>query len=163
MGSLESITVGRFIGVKDAGALALLLGMWEDVSPPLVMAEAGRDEGLTRGGQRLLHGLGLRPFRSLGNLKLDLVAFIQGLVAGRVGNRRVMDEDIWPIFLRDKAKPFVGIKPLHGSVRHGMILLTGDGKQAATHERRIIKKPHPALISPLRPFETSRAFGIAGD
>jgi hypothetical protein len=35
-----------------------------------------------------------------------------------------------------------------------MILLAWDGKQAATHERRIIKKPHPALISPLRPLDT---------
>jgi hypothetical protein len=36
----------------------------------------------------------------------------------------------------------------------GMILLTWDKKKAATHERRIIKKPHPALLSPMRPLET---------
>jgi hypothetical protein len=34
-----------------------------------------------------------------------------------------MDEDIRTIVLRDESEPFVGIKPLHGSVRHGMILL----------------------------------------
>jgi hypothetical protein len=92
---------------------------------------AHSDEGLARGGQRLFHGLGLRPFGTLDDRKLDLVAFIQGLEP-RLDNRRVMDEDIRPILLRDKSKPFVGIKPLHGSVRHGMILLAWDGKKAAT-------------------------------
>jgi hypothetical protein len=73
------------------------------------MAEAGRDEGLARSGRRLFHGLGLRPFGTLGDRKLDLVAFIQGLVAGRIANRRVMDEDIRPMLLRDKAKAFVAL------------------------------------------------------
>jgi hypothetical protein len=35
-----------------------------------------------------------------------------------------------------------------------MILLAWDRKKAATHERRIKKKPQPALISPMRPLET---------
>src|SRR6266511_395472 len=110
---------------------------------PLVREAPGRDDALSSSGHRLSHGLGLRPFRTLGDLEFDLVTFVQGLVA-RLDNRRVMDEDIRTIVLRDESEPFVGIKPLHGSVRHGMILLAWDGKKAATHERRIIKKPQPA-------------------
>jgi hypothetical protein len=78
----------------------------------------GSHGDLGRSGCGLFHGLGLRSFGSLGDLKLDLVAFIQGLVAGRVGNRRVMDEDIRPIILRDESITFIAVKPLHGSVRH---------------------------------------------
>jgi len=46
-----------------------------------------------------------------------------------------MDEDIRPFLLRDKAKAFVGIKPLHGSFAMGDPPGM-DGKKAATQERR---------------------------
>jgi hypothetical protein len=120
------------------------------------MAEAGSDEGLTSGDQRLCHGLGLRPFRTLVDLELDLVTFIQGLIA-RLDNRRVMDEDIRPVVLCDESKPFVGIKLLHGTIGHGMILLAWNGTEAATHERRISKKnrtrPCSRRCGPLIPHE----------
>jgi hypothetical protein len=47
----------------------------------------------------------LRPFGVLGDVKLDLVAFIERLEARRV-NRRVVDEDIIPVSLAD-----LGLQP----------------------------------------------------
>jgi hypothetical protein len=82
----------------------------------------GRDDRLSSGGHHLFHGLGLRPFRTLDDLEFDLVTFVQALVA-RLDNRRIMDEDIRTIVLRDESEPFVGVKLLHASVRHVMILL----------------------------------------
>jgi len=70
------------------------------------------------------HGLSLRPFRALSDHKLDLVAFTQGLEACRVGNRRVVDENIRTVVLRDKPEPLLVVKPLHRSMSHGLILLT---------------------------------------
>jgi hypothetical protein len=98
---------------------------------PLVREPSGRDDALASGGHLLFHGLGLRPFRTLGDLEFDLVPSVQGLVPG-LANRRVMDEDIRTVVLRDESEPFVGIKLLHGSVHHGMILLAWDGKRRHT-------------------------------
>jgi hypothetical protein len=58
---------------------------------------------------------------------------LQGLEA-RLCNRGVMDEHIRIILLGDDPKPFVGNKPLDGSIWHG-----GD-VYAATHDRKPIKK-----------------------
>ena len=53
-----------------------------DILPwPITMEEPGWDEGLPRGGDELCHRLSLRPFGALGDVKLDLVAFSQGLEA----------------------------------------------------------------------------------
>jgi hypothetical protein len=52
---------------------------WQDLQrkpPPLVMAEAGRGQGLAGGSRDFLHRLGLRPLGTLDHLKLHLVAFI---------------------------------------------------------------------------------------
>src|SRR5918992_5880060 len=73
-------------------------------------------------GSALFHRLGLRPFGALSDLKLNLVAFSERPEPRRV-NRRVVDEDIRPIVLRDEPKPFLVVKPLHRSLSHGMILL----------------------------------------
>ena len=43
--------------------------------------EQGRRCRWASGGSDLFHRLSLRPFGALGDLKLDLVAFIQGLEA----------------------------------------------------------------------------------
>jgi hypothetical protein len=75
----------------------------------------------------------------------------------------MVDEDICAAVLRDEPKPFLVVKPLHGTMGHDLILLAWNEKKAATHERRIIKKPQPALISPMRPLDTSRALDRAGD
>jgi hypothetical protein len=56
-----------------------------------------------------------------------------------------MDEDLRTAVLHDESEPFVGIKPLHGSVRRGTILLAWGGKKAATRERKIIKKTATGL------------------
>jgi hypothetical protein len=60
-------------------------------------------------GQRseLFHRLALRPLGALGGLKLDLVALRERLKA-RFFNRRVGDEDIRPIVLRDAPELFFG-------------------------------------------------------
>src|SRR5688500_18374198 len=89
---------------------------------PIMTEEPWKDARLPRGGD-LFYGLGLRPFGALGDLKLDLVAFTQGLEACRVGNRRVVDENIRTVVLRNKPEPFLVVKPLHRSMRHGVILL----------------------------------------
>jgi hypothetical protein len=57
-------------------------------------------------------------------------AVIQGPKA-RLFNRRVMDEDIWTVFLRDDPKPFVRVKPFHRALRHGIILLASDERVQA--------------------------------
>src|SRR5688500_2594282 len=74
-----------------------------------------------------------------------------------------MDEDVRAVVLRNESEAFLVVKPLHRSGGHGMILLAWDGQQAATHERRIIKKPQPAERSPMRSLDTSRALNRAGD
>jgi hypothetical protein len=89
-------------------------------------------------GASLGHGLGLGPFRALDHLKLDLVAFIQG-TKPRAGNRRVMDEDVRTILLRDEPKPFVRVKPLHRALRHDRILLAWgvkEGRHARSEEHK---------------------------
>jgi hypothetical protein len=94
-----------------------------DIAPPPITPTAqGRDCRCVSGGSDLFHRLGLRPFGALGDLKLDLVAFIQGLEARR-GDGRIVDKDIRPLILGDEAKPFLVVKPLHGAMRHHMILL----------------------------------------
>ena len=54
-------------------------------------SRAGERGDLTSRGASLGHGLGLGPYRALDDLKLDLVAFIQG-TKPRAGNRRLVDE-----------------------------------------------------------------------
>jgi hypothetical protein len=85
--------------------------------------EQGRNCRWASGGSDLFHRLGLPPFGALGDLKLDLVAFIQGLEALH-GNGRVVDEDSRTLILRDKPKPFLFVKLLHSSMSHVHILLT---------------------------------------
>jgi hypothetical protein len=76
------------------------------------MAETGRHGGLAHGSQRLFQGLGLEPFRALGDLELDPVTFVQGLETRGFGNRRVVDEDVRTLILRDKPKPFWSLNHL---------------------------------------------------
>jgi hypothetical protein len=100
--------------------------------------EPGRGCRCASGGSDLFHRLGLRSFGALGDLKLDLVAFIQGLEARR-GNGRVVDEDIRTIILRDEPKPFLVVKPLHGTTSHDMILLTWgerEGRHASSEDHK---------------------------
>jgi len=85
----------------------------EGKDPPRPRMQKRERRGLARSGRRLFHDW-LAALWDLGDRKLDLVAFIQGLVAGRVANR-VMDEDIRPILLRDKAKALSALN--HFTVR----------------------------------------------
>ena len=106
--------------------------------------EKGRHCRFVSGGSDLFHRLGLRPLGSLGDVKLDLVAFSQGFEA-RGGNGQVVDEDIRTLILRDEPKPFLFVKLFDGSTSHDMILLAwGVSENGATHARRRIKKPHTA-------------------
>jgi hypothetical protein len=78
------------------------------------------------GGSDFFHRLGLKPFGALGDLKLDLVAFIERLEAQR-GNGRVVDEDIRTLILRDEPKPF-----LETITKWGLAtcILAGHGRQS---------------------------------
>jgi hypothetical protein len=59
-----------------------------------------------------------------------------------------MDKDIRTIILRDEPKPFLFVKPLHGAMRHNMILLASGVRECryACAGRR--KKPQTAFVSP---------------
>ena len=52
-------------------------------------------------GSELFHGLGLRPFGALGDLKLDVVTLRERLESQSF-NRGVVDEHIVPLLLRDE-------------------------------------------------------------
>ena len=64
--------------------------------------------------------------RSLGTLldiKGDLVAFIKGFKASGI-DRGMMNEYIRSIFLLDKTKTFLIVKPFYSSISHDTILLS---------------------------------------
>jgi hypothetical protein len=82
--------------------------------PPSVSRRMEADRRLTSGCGKFSHGCGLKAFRTLGDLKLDAVALRQAAKAGAF-NARVVDEDIITAVLRDKAIPFLLVKPLHGT------------------------------------------------
>src|SRR5919198_1004220 len=92
---------------------------------PISTQEQGRDRALPDCGGRgeLAYGLGLRALGARNDVKLDPVAFIQGMKASAF-KAGVMDEGIHPRVLRNEPVAFDGVKPLHGPLCHEMILLT---------------------------------------
>lgn len=81
-----------------------------------------KPDQVTVGGARdlrgPLHRLCLRAFGALGHLKLDLIALIEGLEAGRLNGRVVNKHIRATIGLRDEPKPFLVIEPFHRATRH---------------------------------------------
>jgi hypothetical protein len=87
----------------------------EEMHPPPPVSEwVEAARRLTSGFGKFSHGCGLKAFRPLGDLKLDAVALRQAAKAGAF-NARIVDEDIITAVLRDKAIPFLLVKPLHGT------------------------------------------------
>ena len=70
------------------------------------------NEGLDRG-----HVCCGRPFGSLLDVKGDPIAFVERSEPGGV-DRRMMNENIRPIFLLDKSKTLAVIEPLHNTTCH---------------------------------------------
>jgi len=64
-----------------------------------------------------------RPLGPLLYVKGNAVALIEGLETCRI-DRRMMDKNIWPIFLLNKSKTFLVAEPLHSSIRHRDTLLS---------------------------------------
>jgi hypothetical protein len=111
--------------------------------PPITREQQGRDRGLPRDGE-LFHRFGLRPFGALDDLKLDRVTLRERPEPRRV-NRRVVDEDISPTVLRDEPKAFLVVKPLDGTISHGMILLAWDERSLPPHRTEDHKKTATGL------------------
>ena len=57
------------------------------------------------------HCIGLRSFLSLNNVEFDIIAFFQGFISVQL-NRRVMDENIWPVFTSDESVALGIVEPL---------------------------------------------------
>jgi len=53
----------------------------------------------------------LRSFLSLNDVELDVIAFFQGFISVQL-NRRVMDENIWPVFTSDESVALGVVEPL---------------------------------------------------
>src|SRR3954453_14880778 len=62
--------------------------------------------------------LRLGALGTLGDVELDLLVLVQGLVALGL-NRRVVHEDVVAaVLLRDEAETLLGVEPLHGALSH---------------------------------------------
>ena len=61
---------------------------------------------------------GLKTLGSLDHLKLDLIAFVQGLVAV-ADNGLEVHEHVFAAFARNEAEALRGVEPLDGSLYHG--------------------------------------------
>jgi hypothetical protein len=58
----------------------------------------------------------LRPFRTLNNLKLNLISFLKRAIA-IAGDGGIMNENVWAIIAPDEAIPFGIIEPLDSSLQ----------------------------------------------
>src|SRR5436309_215750 len=65
----------------------------------------------------------LQPLRALRDLELDPLPLIQGAKAG-AGDRRVVNEDVFPIVGGDEPVTLLAVEPLHLALRHGLSLLS---------------------------------------
>jgi len=63
------------------------------------------------GDSQAYHCIRLRPLLALNNIEFDFVAFFQGLIAVQL-DRRVMNEDIWPVITSDESVALGVIEPL---------------------------------------------------
>src|SRR5256712_11658297 len=61
----------------------------------------------------------LQPLRALRDLERDPLPLIQGAKAG-AGDRRVVDEDVFPIVGGDEPVTLLAVEPLHLALRHGL-------------------------------------------
>ena len=59
--------------------------------------------------------IGLRSFRSLNNVELDLIAFLQAFVAFAL-NRGVVNEHVGSAIPAQEAVPFCVVEPFHGAL-----------------------------------------------
>ena len=57
------------------------------------------------------HGICLWAFLALDNVELDFIAFLERFVSVQL-NRRIMDENIWPVFASDESVALGVVKPL---------------------------------------------------
>src|SRR5690349_6563972 len=62
--------------------------------------------------------LRLRALRALGDVELDLLVLVEGLVALRL-DRRVVNEDVVAaVLLRDEAEALLRVEPLNSALSH---------------------------------------------
>ena len=63
------------------------------------------------------------PLRTLGDLELDLVVFLEVAVTGPF-NRAEVHEYVGATLLRDETEALLGVEPLHGATSHKQSLLS---------------------------------------
>src|SRR5262249_22321626 len=63
--------------------------------------------------------LRLRALRALGDVELDLLVLVEGLVALGLDGRVVHEDVVAAVLLRDEAETLLGVEPLHGALSHG--------------------------------------------
>jgi len=68
-------------------------------------------------GSEFHHILGLWPFGSLGDIKLDALSFFERTEATPLDDR-IMDEDISSIILLDESIAFLIAEPFYCALRH---------------------------------------------
>src|ERR1035437_8006580 len=112
------------------------------LTPTLWSGKPPECDDLRSGG--LGHIGGLRPFLSLDNLKLHLVALLQALVAFG-GDGAVMNEHIRSIVTAEEAVSFGVVEPLHGALqtfRHvrPLFLANSPGKGAIPRAARNVQE-----------------------
>src|SRR6478609_6713104 len=62
---------------------------------------------------------GLESFRTLDDLEVDLLAFVERLEAV-AGDRLEVHENVFTAGLGDEAEPLFGVEPLHGTCGHNV-------------------------------------------
>src|ERR687893_789295 len=69
--------------------------------------------------------LRLRALGALGDVELDLLVLVEGLVALRLDGRVVHEDVVAAVLLRDEAETLLGVEPLDGALSHALYSYIG--------------------------------------
>jgi hypothetical protein len=65
--------------------------------------------------------LRLGALGTLGDVELDLLVLVEGLVALRLDRRVVHEDVVAAVLLRNEAETLLGVEPLHGALSHVLV------------------------------------------
>src|SRR5215217_7582140 len=88
--------------------------------------------------------LRLGALGTLGDVELNLLVLVQGLVALGLNRRVVHENVVAAVLLRDEAETLLGVEPLYGALSHAyLLLLTRGGTATSAARYRCGETPSP--------------------
>src|ERR671921_965885 len=87
--------------------------------------------------------LGLRTLGALGEIELDLLTLVEGLVAAGLDGGEVDEHVLAAAILRDEAETLLGVEPLDSSLSHDLFPCSVPGAPCPQAAEDI----HPVLVS----------------